>query len=110
VETDAGLVLIDTGGSNKRAKLEKELGGAGCQPGNLKLIVITHGDFDHTGNAAYLREQFGAQIAMHQDDAGMAERGDMFWNRKSGHVLFRVIAPYPLPVCQIGQIQTRFLP
>ena len=93
VETDTGFVLIDTGGANKRAELEKELVSAGCQPGNLQLIVLTHGDFDHTGNAAYLRQKFGAQIAMHQDDAGMAERGDMFWNRKSGNVLFGMIAP-----------------
>jgi len=93
VETDTGFILIDTGGSNKRAELEKELVGAGCQPGHLQLIVLTHGDFDHTGNAAYLCEKFGTQIAMHEDDAGMAERGDMFWNRQSGNILFRMIAP-----------------
>jgi hydroxyacylglutathione hydrolase len=93
VETDTGFILIDTGGSNKRAELEKEPIGAGCQPGRLQLIVLTHGDFDHTGNAAYLREKFGAPIAMHEDDAGMAERGDMSWNRKSGNILFRMIAP-----------------
>jgi len=57
IETDTGYILIDTGGSNKRTDLEKELESAGCQPGNLKLIVLTHGDFDHTGNAAYLRKK-----------------------------------------------------
>jgi len=93
VETGTGYVLIDTAGSNKRGELERELEGAGCEPGNLKLITLTHGDFDHIGNAAYLREKFGAQIAMHRDDSGMAERGDMFWNRKSGSTLIRVIAP-----------------
>jgi hydroxyacylglutathione hydrolase len=55
--------------------------------------VITHGDFDHTGNAAYLRGKLGAKIAMHADDSGMAERGDMFWNRKSGNTLIRTLAP-----------------
>jgi len=52
IETDTGYILIDTGGSNRRTDLEKELESAGCQTGNLKLIVLTHGDFDHTGNAA----------------------------------------------------------
>ena len=93
VETDTGFILVDTGSSNRRAELENELTSAGCKPGNLKLIVLTHGDFDHTGNAAYLRERFGAKIAMHKDDSGMAERGDMFWNRSSGNTLFRLIAP-----------------
>lgn len=93
IETDTGYILIDTGGSKKRTELEEELESAGCQPGNLKLIVLTHGDFDHTGNAAYLREKHGATIAMHYDDSGMVERGDMFWNRKKGNFLFRMMAP-----------------
>src|SRR4030066_485477 len=87
IATDIGYILIDTGGSNGRADLEKELESAGCRPGHLRLIVLTHGDFDHTGNAAYLREEFGARIAMHYDDSGMVERGDMFWNRKKPHIL-----------------------
>jgi len=93
IETDTGYILIDTGGSNKRTDLEKELESAGCKPGNLELIVVTHGDFDHTGNCAHLRKKFGAKIAMHYDDSVMVERGDMFSNRKSGNILFRKIAP-----------------
>lgn len=93
VGTGAGYVLIDTGGSNQRSELERELESLGCEPGNLKLIVITHGDFDHTGNAAYLREKLGSKIAMHKDDSGMAERGDMFWNRKSGNTVIKMLAP-----------------
>jgi len=92
-KTKTGYILIDTGNSNKRNDLEKELESADCKPGNLKLIVLTHGDFDHTGNAAYLRKKFGAKIAMHHDDSGMVERGNMFWNRKKGNILIRMIAP-----------------
>jgi glyoxylase-like metal-dependent hydrolase (beta-lactamase superfamily II) len=92
-ETDTGFVLIDTGGSNRRADLEKELESAGCKPGNLELIVLTHGDFDHTGNSAFLREKFGAKTAMHYHDSGMVERGDMFSNRESGNALLRMIVP-----------------
>jgi glyoxylase-like metal-dependent hydrolase (beta-lactamase superfamily II) len=93
IKTHDDYILIDTGGSNKRADLEKELVSAGCKRGHLILIVITHGDFDHIGNAAYLRQKFGAKIAMHADDVGMAERGDMFWNRKKGNRLLRSLAP-----------------
>jgi hydroxyacylglutathione hydrolase len=92
LETDIGCILIDTGGSNKRADLEKELESVDCKPGYLKLIVLTHGDFDHTGNAAYLRKKFGTKIAMHNDDSGMAERGNMFWNRRKGNILLGMIA------------------
>ena len=93
VKTDTGFVLIDTGASNKRAELESALASAGCKPGNLDLIILTHGDFDHISNAAYLADKFGTRIAMHKDDVGMAEHGDMFWNRSSGNALIRILAP-----------------
>ena len=93
IENDSKYILIDTGSSKQRTQLEKELKNAGCKPGNLKLIVITHGDFDHTGNANYLRHKFASQIAMHQEDLGMAEHGDMFFNRKQPNILIRKIIP-----------------
>jgi hydroxyacylglutathione hydrolase len=82
-KTATGFVLIDTGFSNRRAYLEKRLLEAGCHPGELKLIVLTHGDSDHTANANYLRSKFGAKIGIHVDDAGMIERGDMSCGRKA---------------------------
>jgi glyoxylase-like metal-dependent hydrolase (beta-lactamase superfamily II) len=93
IETDTCYVLIDTGGSNSRKELVQKLESAGCKPGNLDLIVLTHGDFDHTGNAACLREVFGGKIAMHADDAGMVESGDMFVNRNKPNLLIRVLLP-----------------
>ncbi len=93
IETNTGYILIDTGCSNRRTDLEKELKSGGCKPGNLKIVVLTHGDFDHTGNAVYLREKFGTKTAMHHDDSGMVECGNMFWNRKKPNILIRMIAP-----------------
>ena len=43
VKTGTGYILIDTGFSSGRASLENELVKAGCQPGNLKLTVVTPG-------------------------------------------------------------------
>ncbi len=94
VPAGSGFVLIDTGAPSGRRALERELEKAGCRPGDLKLIVLTHGDFDHTGNAASLRRRFGTRIAMHRDDAGMMERGDIFWNRKRRHPAIRTAAAF----------------
>ena len=85
-------VLIDTGPSNKRFDIEKELEDEGCTPENLNLIILTHGDFDHTGNADYLREKFDAKIAMHYGDLEIVKHGDMFSNRK-GNFLIKMVAP-----------------
>ena len=85
------FILIDTGASNKRDSIEKELENAGCQPGNLTLIILTHGDYDHCGNALYFRNKFGAQIAMHKDDSGMVEWGNMSWNRKKQNIFIKIM-------------------
>ena len=89
LKTDKGFVLIDTGRKSRRRKLEQEFVSEGCKPGNLDLIILTHGDFDHTGNCAYLREKYDTKIAMHQYDVGMVEYGNMFWNRQIGNILIK---------------------
>ncbi len=89
VETDQCFVLIDTGSKSARTKLEQELIDAGCTPENFQLVILTHGDFDHSGNCAYLRERYDVKIAMHPDDVAMVESGDMFRNRKSGNRIMK---------------------
>ena len=56
-----GFVLVDTGfvWSWKR----------------LRLVVLTHGDVDHAGNAARLRRGYRAAIAVHRGDLPAVERG-----------------------------------
>jgi glyoxylase-like metal-dependent hydrolase (beta-lactamase superfamily II) len=93
VQSGHRFVLIDTGPASGREKLHAALADAGCGRGDLNLIILTHGDFDHTGNCRSLRERLGAPVAMHPGDAGMIERGDMFWNRRSGNALIGALAP-----------------
>jgi hydroxyacylglutathione hydrolase len=76
------FLLIDTGFSNQRINLEKELERAGCLPGNLVQIIVTHGDSDHVGNCAYLREKYGTKIATHRCEADAVKSGDPILNKK----------------------------
>ena len=93
LRSEAGFFLIDTGSSSARKQLLSELANAGCIPGSLRLVLLTHGDFDHTGNAACLRSTFGTKLAMHRADSGMGESGDMFENRKKPNALIRTLIP-----------------
>ncbi|MFZ2096956.1 MAG: MBL fold metallo-hydrolase [Anaerolineales bacterium] len=93
IRTDQGFFLVDTGMTNARRQIELALEHLCCHPGDLKLILLTHGDFDHTGNAAHLRDKFSAKIAMHQADSGMLENGDMFWNRKFKNSFLKKVMP-----------------
>jgi glyoxylase-like metal-dependent hydrolase (beta-lactamase superfamily II) len=87
LEADDGFVLIDTGFSAKCMFLDEVLKKALNKPGEipkkLKLVILTHGDSDHAGNCKFLRENYGAKIAVHFEDSMMVENGDMSWNRKS---------------------------
>ena len=83
IKTKEGFILIDTGFSKSRLVIDDFLSNIGIKPENqrLKLIILTHGDFDHTGNAKYLKEKYNTKIAIHNDDIGMVEHGDISWNR-----------------------------
>jgi hydroxyacylglutathione hydrolase len=89
---DGGFILIDSGLSMGRSHLVNELETAGCLPGKLNLIVITHADPDHTGNAAFLRKKYATKIAIHPAEVKAVESGNMLDNRKSSQALLtRVI-------------------
>ena len=75
LKNEKGYFLIDTGYSTSREALFQRLVEAGVEPGNLKLILQTHGDIDHVGSSAYLREKYGAPIAMHPADRELVEKG-----------------------------------
>lgn len=93
ITTEAGIVLVDTGMRKQRAELESKLCGYGCEPGSIKFILITHGDFDHIGNAAYLRKKLGPPIAMHAGDVPMSAKGDMFAGRtRPNHLVRRMVS------------------
>jgi glyoxylase-like metal-dependent hydrolase (beta-lactamase superfamily II) len=92
ISADRGFVLVDTGTRRQRAKLMEWLGELDCMPGLLRLVLITHGDYDHIGSAAYLRQTYGAPIAMHENDVPMSSTGDMFAGRRQPTWLVRAIA------------------
>lgn len=63
IEEPDQLTLIDTGLSKSGPKLVlKTIAAIGRQPRDLKRILITHTDPDHTGGAAELKAATGAQL------------------------------------------------
>lgn len=42
-----------------------------CKPYNIRLILLTHGHFDHAQNAAALSRELNAPVAMHRADVGL---------------------------------------
>jgi glyoxylase-like metal-dependent hydrolase (beta-lactamase superfamily II) len=71
-----GLTVIDTGLARSGPKLVlKAIAGLGRQPSDLKRILITHADPDHTGGAAELKAKTGATIFASKIEAEAIEAG-----------------------------------
>jgi len=66
LETTEGLILIDNlyPYEHYRNLVEDGLVQLGLNAENIKAILITHGHFDHFGNADYFRKKYGAKIYM----------------------------------------------
>jgi glyoxylase-like metal-dependent hydrolase (beta-lactamase superfamily II) len=90
LKAEGGYILIDTGLPGHWEKLAKELISAGCLPGKLKLVIVTHGDWDHAGNACRLREKYNVRIAIHPGDVDQVENG-VFLKCKVRPFLYRII-------------------
>jgi len=61
----------------------------------IKLIILTHSDIDHSGSAAELKRITGAKVAIHSGDAPSLS-GEMELKRVKGFigVLFRLMARF----------------
>lgn len=89
IKCNDGYILIDSGYTKNRTQVQAKIEDLGCKPGALKLILVTHGDFDHVGNVVYLQKKYGGKVAMHRGDLGMAEHGNIFWNRNGINIVLK---------------------
>ena len=105
VAADPGFVLVDTGTRRQRARLMESLRLHGCGPDSLRLVLLTHGDFDHIGNAAHLRREFGVPIAMHAGDVAMAANGDMFAGRRPRNPFLRSLVSLAARLPQVDRFE-----
>ena len=100
---EQGTILID-GGAPKQAKsFSKALENASIKPEEIKLIVLTHGHWDHIGSAKEIKEVTGAKIAMHNREKHWLESslkpmppGATTW----GHIFGSIIKVF-LPLIRI---------
>jgi hydroxyacylglutathione hydrolase len=62
---------------NKLKMFKMKLSKLGIQASEIKLIVLTHSHFDHSGSAREIRDLTGAKIAIHESERTYVENGGM---------------------------------
>jgi len=67
---DGGSILIDTCNYKDGPGILKRIEGE-----NVRLILLTHGHFDHVSSAKYLAKRLNVPIAMNQNDLYMLGNG-----------------------------------
>jgi hydroxyacylglutathione hydrolase len=71
---DKDWIMIDAGQANKKKEFLKKLADLGIKPEQIKLVIITHGHWDHIGSANDIKELTGAKIAMHENEKEWLEK------------------------------------
>jgi hydroxyacylglutathione hydrolase len=98
---DEGTILVDGGVPGRSALLLPGLRAASVSPGDVRLIVLTHGHWDHIGCAAALKELTGAPLAMHHTERERVEKplkamppGVTWWGKVFGTFCTVAFVPF----------------
>lgn len=75
LETEDGLLIIDTGYPNSADKLFAAVRETGHDPAHICHLLLTHCHIDHAGSAAEIRRRTGARIYAHATDAALIAQG-----------------------------------
>jgi len=68
-----GVIVIDAGEPKKVGVLIRALETAAIDPHDVKLVVLTHGHWDHIGSAREIKSLTGATLAMHRAEVHWLE-------------------------------------
>ena len=72
---DKGTIMIDGGAPKKLKEFTKAIEEISIKPEDIKLMIMTHGHWDHIGSAKEIKEFTGAKIAMHEQEKEWLEKG-----------------------------------
>ena len=75
ITTSAGNILINTGVNDSTAAIRANIEALGFKFSDIKLLLATHGHWDHVGAMAEIKRLTGARMLMHEGDADLLESG-----------------------------------
>jgi glyoxylase-like metal-dependent hydrolase (beta-lactamase superfamily II) len=95
--------MVDGGAPRAKKQFTKALEEILVKPNDIRLMILTHGHWDHIGSAKDIKELTGAKIAMHENEKKWLEEskkpmppGVTLW----GHIFGGIIRAF-LPLIHI---------
>ena len=73
---DTGHVLLDAGLSQSAPLIDANVRKLGFKTEDIKLIMVSHGHFDHSGGVASMQRYTGATVAASESTAAALRRGE----------------------------------
>jgi hydroxyacylglutathione hydrolase len=71
---DEGTIMVDGGAPKKAKEFTKSIKKLSIKPGDIQILILTHGHWDHIGSAKEIKELTGAKIAMHEREKEWLEK------------------------------------
>lgn len=75
ITTPQGHMLINTGVNDSASVIKANVEKIGFRFADIKLLLATHGHWDHVGAFADIKRMTGAPLLLHEADAGLVESG-----------------------------------
>jgi glyoxylase-like metal-dependent hydrolase (beta-lactamase superfamily II) len=108
IETDEGVTVIDAGLPGHWRELTTELTSMGRSLGDIRGVILTHGDTDHLGFAERLRHDHGVPVHIHGADAARA-RGEAKPKTTWGRIKLGATVRFLWYASRNGALRTTYL-
>ncbi len=84
IATEEGLIVIDPGYPEALDEILENMRALGLDPMQTRIILCSHGHYDHAGAVRPLQELTGAKTYLGRGDLDMVEKGLLTWTEELG--------------------------